>query len=99
MNRGDHALERNDFDTAMQDRGRSRALSPASLEIPFRHTVSLLNAGRAPAAMPVLEGIFSAEPAWREMLQWLLAAQRLVVDEPVLARIVKTGKQTKETGQ
>jgi len=96
MNRGDQALERNDVDAAMQDYGRARALSPDNLEMKFWHAVSLLNAGRAAAAMPVLEEIFSAEPAWRVLLQRLAAAQLLVVDESVLARIVNPDRQGEE---
>jgi formate dehydrogenase maturation protein FdhE len=63
----------------------------------FWYAVSLLNAGRTAAAMPVLEKIIAAEPAWRELLRRLVAAQLLEVDEPVLARIEMLGLQTEET--
>ena len=55
MNRGDHALERNDIDTALVEYGRAQALVPANLEMRFWYAVSLLNAGRTETAMPVLE--------------------------------------------
>jgi uncharacterized Ntn-hydrolase superfamily protein len=97
MNRGDHALERNDIDAALEEYGRAQALLPASLEMKFWYAVSLLNAGRTAAAMPVLEKIIAAEPAWRELLRRLVAAQLLEVDEPVLARIEKLGLRTEET--
>jgi uncharacterized Ntn-hydrolase superfamily protein len=97
MNRGDHALERNDIDAALEEYGRAQALLPANLEMKFWYAVSLLNAGRTAAAMPVLEKIIAAEPAWRELLRRLVAAQLLEVDEPVLARIDKLGLQTEET--
>jgi hypothetical protein len=35
--------------------------------------------------------------AWRELLRRLVVAQLQVVDEPVLARIVKLGLQSKES--
>ncbi len=91
MNRGDHALERNDVDGALQEYGRAQTLFPDNQEMKFWHAVSLLNAGRTEAAMPVLEGIIGIEPAWRELLRRLVAAQLLTVDAPVLARIEKLG--------
>jgi uncharacterized Ntn-hydrolase superfamily protein len=97
MNRGDHALERNDVDAALVEYGRAQALLPANLEMKFWYAVSLLNAGRTDAAMPVLAGIISAEPAWLELLRRLVAAELLVVDEPVLVRIETLGLQTEET--
>jgi uncharacterized Ntn-hydrolase superfamily protein len=91
MNRGDHALERNDIDGALLEYGRAQALVPANQEMKFWHAVSLLNAGRTQAAIPVLEGIISIEPAWQELLRRLIAAQLLTIDAPVLARIEKIG--------
>jgi uncharacterized Ntn-hydrolase superfamily protein len=96
MNRGDHALERDDIDAAVEYYGRAEALFPANLEMKFWHAVSLLNAGRTEAALPVLDKIVSVEPAWRELLWRLVAAQLLTVDEQVLARIGKTVQQTQE---
>lgn len=97
MNRGDHALERNELDAALLEYGRAQALVPANLEMRFWYAVSLLNAGRTEAAMPVLEEIIHAEPAWRELLRRLAAAQLLVVDEALLARLDRLGLQTEET--
>jgi len=97
MNLGDHALERDDIDAALVEYGRAQALFPANLEMKFWYAVSLLNAGRTAAAMPVLEGIIGAEPAWRELLRRLVAAQLLTVDESVLARIETLGQQMRRT--
>jgi uncharacterized Ntn-hydrolase superfamily protein len=99
MNRGDHALERDDIDAAVEYYGRAEALFPANLEMKFWHAVSLLNAGRTAAAMPVLEEIISTEPAWRELLRRLVAAQLLRVDEQLLAYIEKPVLQTEEAEQ
>jgi uncharacterized Ntn-hydrolase superfamily protein len=96
MNRGDHALERDDIDAAVEYYGRAEALFPENLEMKFWHAVSLLNAGRTEAAMPVLQQIVGVEPAWRELLSRLVAAQLLTVDEQVLARIGKPVLQTQE---
>ena len=99
MNRGDHALERDDIDAAVEYYGHAEALFPANLEMKFWHAVSLLNAGRTEAALPVLEEIVSLDPAWRELLWRLVAAQLLTVDEQVLARIGKSVQQTQEGGK
>jgi uncharacterized Ntn-hydrolase superfamily protein len=96
MNRGDHALERNDVDAALVEYGRAQALLPANLEMKFWHAVSQLNAGRIDAAMPELEAIIQVEPAWQELLRRLAAARLLVVDKPVMAQIEKLGLQAKE---
>jgi uncharacterized Ntn-hydrolase superfamily protein len=90
MNRGDHALERDDVDAAVEYYGLAEALFPANLEMQFWHAVSLLNAGRTEAAMPLLEEIISVEPGWQELLRRLVAAQLLTVDEMVLAHLEKT---------
>jgi len=90
MNRGDHALERDAIDAAVEYYGLAEALFPANLEMKFWHAVSLLNAGRTEAAMPLLEEIISVEPGWQELLRRLVAAQLLTVDEQVLARLEKT---------
>jgi uncharacterized Ntn-hydrolase superfamily protein len=90
MNRGDHALERDDVDAAVEYYGLAEALFPANLEMQFWHAVSLLNAGRTEAAMPLLEEIISVEPGWQELLRRLVAAQLLTVDEQVLAHLEKT---------
>jgi uncharacterized Ntn-hydrolase superfamily protein len=99
MNRGDHALERDDVDAAVEYYGLAEALFPANLEMKFWHAVSLLNADRVDAAMPLLEEITRVEPAWRELLQRLVAAQLLTVDEQVLARIREPVPQTEEAEQ
>jgi uncharacterized Ntn-hydrolase superfamily protein len=96
MNRGDHALERDDVDAAVEYYGLAEALFPANLEMQFWHAVALLNAGRTEAAVPVLEKIIIVEPVWQELLRRLVAAQLLTVDEQVLVRLEKTVLQTQE---
>jgi len=91
MNRGDHALERNDIDGALAEYGEAQSLVPANTEMKFWHAISLLNAGRTAAAMPVLETVFRAEPGWRELLGRLAEADLLVVDEPLLVRLTALG--------
>mgnify|MGYP000653409165 CR=1 FL=1 len=51
MNRGDHALERDDIDAAVEYYGRAEALFPANLEMKFWHAASLVNAVMAAATI------------------------------------------------
>jgi len=96
MNRGDHALERNDIDGALAEYGQAQALVPASLEMKFWHAVAMLNAGRTGAAVPVLDEVFRAEPVWRELLGRLVAAKLLTIDEQLLVRLAAPGVGTGE---
>jgi uncharacterized Ntn-hydrolase superfamily protein len=96
MNRGDHALERDAVDAAVEYYGLAEALFPANLEMKFWHAVSLLNAGRTEAAMPILEEIVGVEPLWQELLRRLVAAQLLTVDEQVLVRLENTFPKIQE---
>ena len=88
MNRGDHALERNDVDGALAEYGRAEALLPENLEMRFWHAVSLVNAGRLEAALPVFAVIFEQDALWRELVPRLAAEELLTVDPAGLERIM-----------
>lgn len=87
MNRGDHALESGDIDGALEEYGQAEALEPDNLEMKFWRAVSLVNAGRIDAAVPIFAGIFSADERWRELVPRLVRAGLLDADEAVLDRI------------
>jgi uncharacterized Ntn-hydrolase superfamily protein len=91
MNQGDHALESGDVDAALHEYGQAEALQPDNLEMKFWHAVSLVNAGRVDAAMPVFTGIFSKDTRWRTLVQRLLRAGLLDADAATLARINTAG--------
>jgi uncharacterized Ntn-hydrolase superfamily protein len=88
MNRGDHALERNDVDGALAEYGRAEALLPENLEMRFWHAVSLVNAGRLEAALPVFAAIFKQGAHWRELVPRLAAEELLTVNPAGLERIM-----------
>ena len=87
MNQGDHALESGDIDAALEEYGRAEALQPDNMEMKFWHAVSLVNAGRTDAAVPIFAGIFRADERWRELVPRLVQAGLLDADEAVLVRI------------
>jgi len=87
MNRGDHALESGDIETALAEYGRAEALQPDNLEMQFWHAVSLVNAGRIDAAVVMFATIFRDGKQWRELVPRLAQAGLLQVDAAVLKRI------------
>ena len=94
MNRGDHALERGAVDAALAEYGQAEALQPDNLEMKFWHAVSLVNAGRTAAALPLFATVFSQDEHWRELVPRLAAAGLLETQPAVIERIVQTGRQT-----
>jgi len=93
MNRGDHALERGAVDDALAEYGYAEALQPDNLEMKFWHAVSLVNAGRAEAALPLFAAIFSQDERWRELVPRLAAAGLLATRQAVVERIIQSGTQ------
>ena len=87
MNQGDHALESGDIDGALEEYGQAEALEPDNLEMKFWRAVTLVNAGRTDAAVPIFSGIFSDDERWRELVPRLVQAGLLDADEAVLGRI------------
>jgi uncharacterized Ntn-hydrolase superfamily protein len=88
MNQGDHALESGDIDAALEEYGQAEALQPENLEMKFWHAVSLVNAGRTDAAVPIFAGIFSDDERWRELLPRLVQAGLLDADDAALVRLI-----------
>jgi len=101
MNQGDHALESGDIEAALAEYGRAEALQPDNLEMKFWHAVSLVNAGRVDAAMPVFATIFKGGEQWRALLPRLARAGLLEADATVLQRIDMAGQKAgvKQTGE
>jgi uncharacterized Ntn-hydrolase superfamily protein len=101
MNQGDHALESGDIEAALAEYGRAEALQPDNLEMKFWHAVSLVNAGRVDAAMPVFATIFKGGEQWRALLPRLARAGLLEADAAVLQRIDMAGQEAgvKQTGE
>jgi len=92
MNRGDHALESGDIEAALAEYGRAEALQPDNLEMQFWHAVSLVNADRVDAAIPLFATIFRSGEQWRVLLPRLAQAGLLQADAATLARIDKAGR-------
>jgi uncharacterized Ntn-hydrolase superfamily protein len=93
MNRGDQALERGDVDAALEQYGQAEQLVPGNMEMKFWHAVSLANAGRVEAALPLFATIFRQDAQWRELVPRLATAGLLATDRHATARIINSGLQ------
>ena len=88
MNLGDHALEADDIEGALAHYGQAEALVPDNLEMKFWHAVSLVNAGRVDAAMPLFATIFRQDRDWQTLLPRLAEEELIHVDGATLSRLV-----------
>jgi len=94
MNQGDHALESGAVDAALAEYGQAEALQPDNLEMKFWHAVSLVNADRVEASIPVFAGIFREDERWRALVLRLVQAGLLDADAVTLARINAAAAQS-----
>jgi uncharacterized Ntn-hydrolase superfamily protein len=88
MNRGDEALERDDPQRALAEYAAAEALCPDNLEMRFWHAVGLAGAGRGPDAVPLLEAVFAAQPAWRLMARRAASVGLLSLEDARVRRLV-----------
>lgn len=88
MNRGDLAMEHNDMAGALTEYGAAEALAPDNLEMKFWHAVSLVNADRLDAALPIFKTIFKKDQNWRLLIPRLSDVQILPSDRGVIDRIL-----------
>lgn len=97
MNRGDHALESDNMEAALEQYGQAEVLAPDKPEMKFWHAVSLTNAGRVDEALPLFEVLFSQDGRWRELVSRLVEAGLLTTETRALARInaIGSGENTR----
>ena len=93
MNLGDHSLEADDVEGALAHYGQAEALAPDNLEMKFWHAVSLVNAGRVEAAVPLFETVFRQDRDWQTLLPRLAEEDLVKVDAATLSRIMNVVPQ------
>ncbi len=59
MNRGDLAMEENEYERSAEEYGNAMKLFPENLEMQYWTAVALANSGRMDEAKPMFEDIFS----------------------------------------
>ncbi len=92
MNNGDLAMEKNDIDAALKFYSAARDLCPENLEMQYWTAVSLANAGRIQAALPLFRFIFKKDNNWRMLTQRLPAAGLLHVEKDDFQKILQADK-------
>ncbi len=94
MNRGDLAIEQGNVEGALAEYGEAETLVPGNAEMKFWHAVSLVNAGRIAAALPLFEQVFKTNDNWRLLVPRLAAAQLLPQDDAIVERILSVAAAT-----
>jgi uncharacterized Ntn-hydrolase superfamily protein len=84
MNRGDVAVEMNDFKLAKDLYQKAQELNPDNLEMKFWYAVTLANNGNIKEAKIVFSSIFKQHKNWQILLPRLVKSQLLKVSEEQL---------------
>lgn len=92
-NRGDELMSQNKVEDALKEYGRSSAIAPEIVELPFWHAVTLASVGREAEARPIFQKVFAAEPRWADLVPRLPAAKLLPDDQELIKRIVGLAKR------
>ncbi len=92
MNKGDLAIEKNDFATAMKEYKTAERLFPENLEMKFWHAVSLVNKKKVAEALPLFKDIFQRDKNWLELVKRLPKVGLLPDDKRVIDKIVALGE-------
>jgi uncharacterized Ntn-hydrolase superfamily protein len=88
MNRGDAAVEENDFVKAAEEYAAAEQFAPEIVEIPFWHAVTLAGGGRLDEALPIFKRVFERQPIWLQVIP-RLAAAGLIPDAPEMIERIK----------
>jgi uncharacterized Ntn-hydrolase superfamily protein len=86
-NQGDAALEKGDEKAAQQEYGAAEQMFPDNIELKFWHAVSLVNAGKLEAALPIFKTIFAADRNYVELTCRIVPNGLLKADESTLKKI------------
>lgn len=92
MNAGDLATEHNDIDGALREYSAAMKMEPGNLEMKYWTAVSMANANRLDASLPLFRAVFAADPNWAELTTRLPAVGLLNISEIGLKTILSTAK-------
>ncbi|HWM90508.1 MAG TPA: DUF1028 domain-containing protein [Thermoanaerobaculia bacterium] len=88
MNRGDEAVAKNDFQSALGHYTRATGLAPGIVELPFWQAVTLFVAGQEDKALALFKEVFAKEPRWASLVPRLPASGLLPDDPKKIERIL-----------
>jgi len=88
MNKGDLAVEHNDFKLAKEHYKNAQKLNPNNLEMKYWYAVTLANNGELIEAKSIFKNIFKQNSKWRELTPRLKKAKLLLVNNVQLQEII-----------
>ncbi|MDP3353782.1 MAG: DUF1028 domain-containing protein [Flavobacteriaceae bacterium] len=89
MNKGDVAVEINDFKLAKELYQKAQELNPDNLEMKFWYAVTLANNGNIKEANPLFNTIFKQNKNWQILLPRLVKSKLLKVSEQQLKLLME----------
>jgi len=89
MNKGDLAVEHNDFKLAKEHYKKAQKINPDNLEMKYWYAVTLANNGELVEAKIIFKKIFIQSSNWKELIPRLVKAKLLIVNESQLQEILK----------
>lgn len=90
MNRGDLAVEKGDLEVALEEYRAAEWMFPDNEEMKYWHAVSLVNAGKLEAALPLFREVFLKNNNWKTLTPRLIQNGLLLADEASLFKILTT---------
>lgn len=89
MNKGDLAVEHNDFKLAKEHYKAAQKLNPDNLEMKYWYAVTLANNGKMKEAKSIFKKVFKQNKNWKELTPRLVKSKLLLVSKKQLKRILK----------
>jgi len=89
MNKGDLAIEKNDFMLAKKHYKNAQKLNPDNLEMKYWYAVTLANNGELKEAKIILKDIFEKNNNWRILTSRLIKSKLLLISNEQLQEILK----------
>ena len=88
MNRGDLALEDEDYKRAENLYLEAQNLFPENLEMKYWYAVNLLNNKEITKALPILKSIFKEDKNWQVLIPRLIKSELLTISEKDLKKVM-----------
>jgi uncharacterized Ntn-hydrolase superfamily protein len=89
MNKGDLAVEHNDFKLAKEHYKNAQKLNPDNLEMKYWYAVTLANNGELVEAKSIFKEIFNQNRNWKELTPRLIKSKLLLISDKQLQEILK----------
>lgn len=89
MNKGDLAVEHNDFKLAKEHYKNAQKLNPDNLEMKYWYAITLANNGEMDEAKEIFQQIFKQNSKWKELTPRLIKPKLLLISDEQLQQILK----------